>query len=275
MRIPCVVNWESAIAFACTREEDYRGKKNSRLYQAAGAGRQGQPSPPLAPRWGSGLNIMEFCKAFNAATQKMEVGLPVPVVITAYADKSFTFTMKTTPATVLIKKAAGVGKGSPKPHTDKVGRLTRKQAGRNRPVKNAGFNRGRHGRGRSDCCGQRPEHGRRSGGGVNGAYFKRLKAIASKGGSQQILSTLPDALNIIKETATAKFDESVDVAVNLGIDAKKSDQAVRGLSFCPLVRANLRGSQCLPKGTRPRRRLQPARILWDSTISPNRSRQAI
>jgi large subunit ribosomal protein L11 len=71
---------------------------------------------------------MEFCKAFNAATQKMEVGLPVPVVITVYADKSFTFTMKTTPATVLIKKAAGVGKGSAKPHTDKVGRLTRNQA---------------------------------------------------------------------------------------------------------------------------------------------------
>jgi large subunit ribosomal protein L11 len=71
---------------------------------------------------------MEFCKAFNAATQKMEVGLPVPVVITAYADKSFTFIMKTTPATVLIKKAAGIGKGSPKPHADKVGKLTRSQA---------------------------------------------------------------------------------------------------------------------------------------------------
>jgi large subunit ribosomal protein L11 len=87
------------------------------------------PSPPIGPALGQrGLNIMEFCKAFNAATQKMEVGLPVPVVITAYADKSFTFVMKTTPATVLIKKAAGVGKGSAKPHTDKVGRLTRKQA---------------------------------------------------------------------------------------------------------------------------------------------------
>ncbi len=87
------------------------------------------PSPPIGPALGQrGLNIMEFCKAFNAATQKMEVGLPVPVVITAYADKSFTFTMKTTPATVLIKKAAGIGKGSPKPLTDKVGKLTRKQA---------------------------------------------------------------------------------------------------------------------------------------------------
>tara|TARA_B100000686_G_scaffold83856_1_gene90639 strand:- start:12085 stop:12513 length:429 start_codon:yes stop_codon:yes gene_type:complete len=86
------------------------------------------PSPPIGPALGQrGLNIMEFCKAFNAATQKMEAGLPVPVVITAYADKSFTFIMKTTPAAVLIRKAAGVAKGSPRPHTDKVGKLTRTQ----------------------------------------------------------------------------------------------------------------------------------------------------
>jgi large subunit ribosomal protein L11 len=71
---------------------------------------------------------MEFCKAFNAQTQKVEPGLPIPVVITAYADKSFTFIMKTPPATVLIKKAAKVDKGSPKPHSDKVGKLTRAQA---------------------------------------------------------------------------------------------------------------------------------------------------
>lgn len=87
------------------------------------------PSPPIGPALGQrGLNIMEFCKAFNAATQGMEAGLPIPVVITAYADKSFTFVMKTPPASVLIKKAAGVGKGSPRPHTDKVGKLTRAQA---------------------------------------------------------------------------------------------------------------------------------------------------
>mgnify|MGYP001175684275 CR=1 FL=1 len=86
------------------------------------------PSPPIGPALGQrGLNIMEFCKAFNAATQKMEAGLPVPVVITAYADKSFTFIMKTTPAAVLIRKAAGVDKGSPRPHTDKVGKLTKAQ----------------------------------------------------------------------------------------------------------------------------------------------------
>jgi large subunit ribosomal protein L11 len=87
------------------------------------------PSPPIGPALGQrGLNIMEFCKAFNAQTQGMEPGLPVPVVITAFGDKSFTFIMKTPPASVLIKKAAKVDKGSSKPHTDKVGRISRSQA---------------------------------------------------------------------------------------------------------------------------------------------------
>jgi large subunit ribosomal protein L11 len=86
------------------------------------------PSPPIGPALGQrGLNIMEFCKAFNAQTQKLEPGLPIPVVITAYADKSFTFIMKTPPATILIKKAAKIDKGSPRPHTDKVGRISRAQ----------------------------------------------------------------------------------------------------------------------------------------------------
>ena len=87
------------------------------------------PSPPIGPALGQrGLNIMEFCKAFNAQTQGIEPGLPIPVVITAFADKSFTFIMKSHPATILIKKAAGIQKGSPTPHTAKVGKLTRKQA---------------------------------------------------------------------------------------------------------------------------------------------------
>ena len=85
-------------------------------------------SPPIGPALGQrGLNIMEFCKAFNAATQKMEPGLPIPVVITAYQDKSFTFIMKTPPASILIKKAAKIESGSKRPHTDKVGRITRAQ----------------------------------------------------------------------------------------------------------------------------------------------------
>jgi large subunit ribosomal protein L11 len=87
------------------------------------------PSPPVGPALGQrGLNIMEFCKAFNAASQTFEPGLPIPVVITAFADKSFTFVMKTPPASILIKKAAKLEKGSPRPHTDKVGKITRAQA---------------------------------------------------------------------------------------------------------------------------------------------------
>ena len=90
---------------------------------------QANPSPPIGPALGQrGLNIMEFCKQFNAQTQKLEKGLPIPVIITVYSDRSFTFIMKTPPATVLIKKAAKVDKGSSKPHTDKVGKLTRAQA---------------------------------------------------------------------------------------------------------------------------------------------------
>jgi large subunit ribosomal protein L11 len=86
------------------------------------------PSPPIGPALGQrGLNIMEFCKAFNAQTQGIEPGLPIPVVITAFADKSFTFVMKTPPASVLIRKAAKVEKGSAKPHTDKIGKVTRAQ----------------------------------------------------------------------------------------------------------------------------------------------------
>ena len=86
------------------------------------------PSPPIGPALGQrGLNIMEFCKAFNAQTQGVEPGLPLPVVITAYADKSFTFIIKTPPTSVLIRKAVKVEKGSAKPNSDKVGRLTRAQ----------------------------------------------------------------------------------------------------------------------------------------------------
>lgn len=86
------------------------------------------PSPPVGPALGQrGLNIMEFCKAFNAQTQGMEPGLMLPVVITAFADKSFTFVLKTPPATVLIKKAIKIEKGSGKPNADKVGKITRAQ----------------------------------------------------------------------------------------------------------------------------------------------------
>jgi len=89
---------------------------------------QANPSPPVGPALGQrGLNIMEFCKAFNAQTQGIEPGLPLPVVITAFADKSFTFIIKTAPAVTLIKKAIKLEKGSSTPHTVKVGKITRAQ----------------------------------------------------------------------------------------------------------------------------------------------------
>ncbi len=90
---------------------------------------QANPSPPVGPALGQhGLNIMEFCKAFNAKTQNLEAGMPTPVVITAYSDRSFTFIIKTPPASVLLKKAAGIKSGSKTPHTHKVGKVTLEQA---------------------------------------------------------------------------------------------------------------------------------------------------
>lgn len=89
---------------------------------------QANPSPPVGPALGQhGVNIMEFCKAFNAQTQGVEQGLPTPVVITVYSDRSFTFIMKTPPASILLKKAAGIQSGSAVPNRDKVGKVTRAQ----------------------------------------------------------------------------------------------------------------------------------------------------
>jgi large subunit ribosomal protein L11 len=89
---------------------------------------QANPSPPVGPALGQhGVNIMEFCKAFNAKTQTMENGMPTPVVITVYADRSFTFITKTPPASVLLRKAAGIPKGSGEPNTKKVGTVNREQ----------------------------------------------------------------------------------------------------------------------------------------------------
>ncbi len=97
-----------------------------KLQVAAG---KANPSPPVGPALGQrGVNIMEFCKQFNARTQGLEEGMPIPVVITVFSDRSFTFVTKTPPASVLLRKAAGVPKGSPVPNKDKVGKVTRAQA---------------------------------------------------------------------------------------------------------------------------------------------------
>ena len=102
-------------------------KINAYIKLQVGAGKA-NPSPPVGPALGQhGVNIMEFCKAFNAQTQEIEAGAPVPVVITVYSDKTFTFAMKTPPASFLLKKAAGITSGSATPNTKKVGTVTRAQ----------------------------------------------------------------------------------------------------------------------------------------------------
>lgn len=96
-----------------------------KLQVAAG---KANPSPPVGPALGQhGVNIMEFCKSFNAQTQNVEPGLPLPVVITVYSDRSFTFITKTPPASILLKKAVGIESGSPRPNSQKVGKVTRAQ----------------------------------------------------------------------------------------------------------------------------------------------------
>ena len=105
-----------------------KGKKISGYIKLQIKAGEANPSPPVGPALGQhGVNIMEFCKAFNAKTDKVEKGLPIPVIITVYHDKSFTFVTKTPPAAVLIKKAAGLKSGSATPHTVKVGKLVRAQ----------------------------------------------------------------------------------------------------------------------------------------------------
>ena len=125
------------------------------------------PSPPMGPALGQrGLNIMEFCKAFNAQTQGVEPGLMLPVVITAFADKSFTFIIKTPPATVLIKKAIKLDKGSAKAHLDKVGKITPRPARGDRQDQDEGPDGGRPGRRGEDDRRIRPLDGRHGGGGL-------------------------------------------------------------------------------------------------------------
>ena len=100
-------------------------KSYIKLQVAAGSA---NPSPPVGPALGQhGVNIMEFCKSFNASTQNIEQGMPIPVVITVYEDRSFTFVTKTPPAAILLKKAAGIAKGSGEPNTSKVGKVNREQ----------------------------------------------------------------------------------------------------------------------------------------------------
>ena len=191
------------------------------------------PSPPIGPALGQrGLNIMEFCKAFNAQTQGVEPGLPLPVVITAFADKSFTFIIKTPPATTLIKKAIKLDKGSARPHTDKVGKITRAQLEEIAKTKLKDMNAASVDAAVRTLAGSARSMGVTVEGLQMAKLTKKQKALQGKVETTK-LYPLGDALVIVKEAATAKFDESIDVAVQLGIDAKKSDQVVRGAVVLP------------------------------------------
>jgi large subunit ribosomal protein L1 len=191
------------------------------------------PSPPVGPALGQrGLNIMQFCKEFNAQTQAMEPGMPIPVVITAFGDRTFTFIMKTPPNTYFLKKAAGITKGTTTPGKgNAVGRVTMAQL-RERRDQDEGHERQRRGRRRQDAGRLGPLDGPDRGGGLIMAQGKRLKAVYQKIDRTKTY-TLPEAIALVKAASKVKFDETVELSMNLGIDPRHADQMVRGLISLP------------------------------------------
>ena len=199
------------------------------------------PSPPIGPALGQrGLNIMEFCKAFNARTAQMEKGTPIPVIITAYQDRSFTFEMKQPPVSYFLKKAANlkIGKkpasGTRRPASGFSRQGHRGPDPRDRREEDAGPQL-RHGRvGHGDDRGLRPLHGPRGGGVRSMAKHSKAHPRRPRGHrprSSSIRST--DAVKLVKERANAKFDETIEVAMNLGVDPRHADQMVRGVCNLP------------------------------------------
>src|SRR6266705_1536328 len=185
------------------------------------------PSPPIGPALGQrGLNIMEFCKAFNAQTQKEEKNTPIPVVITIYADRSFTFELRTPPMSFFIKKAAKLTSGSKLPGGDQS------PGARDRRSKDEGSELRHHRSGHENGRGLGPFDGRRGGGVTVMAIGKRLKK-ASEGDDREKLYPLADAIKMVKERAKSKFDETIEIAINLGVDPRHADQMVRGVVNLP------------------------------------------
>src|SRR5512138_1333048 len=165
------------------------------------------PSPPIGPALGQrGLNIMEFCKAFNAQTQKEEKNTPIPVIITIYADRSFTFEMKTPPMSYFLKQAAKIQSGSKAPGRDKAGKVTKAQVREIAEKKMKDLN-----------CDT-----------VEAALKK-----AREGVDREKLYGLEEAIKMVKERAKSKFDETIEIAINLGVDPRHADQMVRGVVNLP------------------------------------------
>ena len=179
-----------------------------RLQIPAGAA---NPAPPIGPALGSaGCNIMEFCKQFNAATQSQS-GTVIPVVITVYQDRSFTFICKSPPAAVLVKKAAGVASGAKKPGTEKAGKITRAQIREIVQIKKEDIN-SRWSMRRSKL------------------YRKQVEVA---GFDAQKRYSVAEAIALLKGMPGVKFDQTAEVAFKLGVDPRKSDQTVRGAVALP------------------------------------------
>ena len=190
------------------------------------------PSPPIGPALGQrGLNIMEFCKAFNAQTQKMEKGIPIPVIITTYQDRSFTFEMKTPPVSYFLKKAAKLESGSKTPGRDPVGKVTQGSGARNRRAEDEGFELQHDRSGDEDDRGLRPLDGPH--GGVTIMPIGKRTKTAREGIDPAKAYPLAEAVKLVKERAKAKFDETIEIAMNLGVDPKHADQMVRGVVNLP------------------------------------------
>ena len=193
------------------------------------------PSPPVGPALGQrGLNIMQFCKDFNAATQNMEPGMPVPVVITAFADRTFSFITKTPPNTYFLMKAAKVDKGSQTVGQGRAGRADHHLAApRDRRGQDEGHERQRHRRRGADADGLRPLDGPDRGGGLSHGQGQAAARRPTRASTRPRAYPLAEAIKLVKQNAKAKFDETVEMSMNLGIDPRHADQMVRGLTSLP------------------------------------------
>ena len=194
-------------------------------------GGQANPAPPVGPALGQhGVNIMEFCKAFNAQTQQ-DTGTIIPVEITVFEDRSFTFITKTPPAAVLIKQAIGLEKGSGEPNRNKVGTITRGQVRADRRAEAARPQRARRGPGIQDHRGHRALDGR---GGVRlmAKHGKRYRESYEKV-DRDLTYEPADAVRLIKEFPPTKFDQTVEVHIRTGLNVRHADQQLRGTIALP------------------------------------------
>ena len=191
---------------------------------------QASPAPPVGPALGQhGINIMEFCKAFNAQTQS-ETGTVIPVVITVYEDRSFTFVTKTPPAAVLIRQALRIGKGSGEPNRDKVGTITQAAAARDRRAEARRPERPRRRAGRQDHRRHRPLDGR--GGGAVSHRGRRHSEMLAKVDREREYEPA-EAIALVRGLTGAKFDESIEVHVRTGLNVRHADEQLRGTIALP------------------------------------------